>query len=90
MRMAEPLEYELVKQFERRIAKFDVVGTDYRLRVQPLPDGTSYDEAVRLLYQVMDSKFHFSLDVSLSHDPFFYVTLVLFSRSAGRAPIRRS
>ena len=59
MRMAEPLEYELVKQFERRIAKFDVVGTDYRLRVQPLPDGTSYDEAVRLLYQVMDSKFYF-------------------------------
>jgi len=50
------LGYELVKQFEMHIAKFDIVGTDYRLRVQPLPDGSSYEDAVRLLYGVLDSE----------------------------------
>ncbi len=53
----EPLQYELVRQFERRIVKFDVTGTEYRLRVHPLPNGVSYDDAVRLLYDVLDSEF---------------------------------
>ncbi len=55
----EPLAYELVRQFERQIAKFNVTGTEYRLRIHPIPNDIRYNEAVGLLYGVFDSECYF-------------------------------
>jgi hypothetical protein len=50
--------YRLIRRFKRRIPKFRVVGTEYRLIIEPFPDGLSYIEITDRLYDLLDSLLH--------------------------------
>ena len=50
------LNYTMIRFYQRMIRKFKIRGTDYRLRVDTVPDGTDYDTAVFLVMNVIERK----------------------------------
>ena len=50
------LNYTMIRFYQRMIRKFKIRGTDYRLRVDAVPDGTDYDTAVFLVMNVIERK----------------------------------
>ena len=56
--MAAPaFAYVLVRTFTRRIPKFNVEGTEYRLRVNPINRDIPYGLVVEGVYDVFDRKY---------------------------------
>ena len=51
--MDQLLSYDLLTTSTRVIRKFKVQGTDYRLRIHAVPNGTSHMEAVQMVYNVI-------------------------------------
>ena len=50
------LNYTMIRFYQRMIRKFKIRGTDYRLRVDTVPDGADYDTAVFLVMNVIERK----------------------------------
>jgi hypothetical protein len=51
-----PLQYYLVSTQKRRLHKFSVRGTDYVLRVDPIPDGTTFAKAILMVHNLFKRK----------------------------------
>ena len=54
--MAAPLTFALLLEKTRRIPKFNVIGTEYRLTVDSLPTTTVYDDVYNALHALFDSE----------------------------------
>ena len=50
------LEYEITKRIERRIPKFNVRGTEMRMRVSQVPQDSTYDELWAMVHGLIERK----------------------------------
>jgi hypothetical protein len=63
------IPYEIERTITRTIHKFNIVGSEYRLKIGVIPEGLTYHELLTAVHDVFTRKLHL---VSPSH--FFHYT----------------
>ena len=91
---APKISYTLERVMARQIRRFNVRGTEYRLRIEPIEDGVTYAVATDMIHDVFERKCVIgSIIIKNAHTFFFwhypYACFFLFFRNIAR-PVDKS